>query len=130
MNRVNRDVTDAEIFVEVPVRGNVPAAILDSHFDLKGSAFADCADVDILVEKLDIGVVFDVSRSVNTGLSPFEIDRFSLFAVQLEWNLLQVENDIGCIFDHARDRRKLVQDAFDLHGSNRSALNGREQNTA
>jgi hypothetical protein len=66
MDRVDRDVSDAEVFVEVPVRGNVAAAVLDLHFDLQRSAGAHGGDVEFLVEDLDVGVVFDVGGSVQT----------------------------------------------------------------
>ena len=36
-------------------------------------------------------------------------------AVQTQRNLLQVQNDVGGVFHHARDRRKLMQHAFNLH---------------
>ena len=68
MDGIHRNIADAEIFIEVAIGRNVAAAILDAHFDLKRSAFADGADIDVLVENLDIGIVFDVGGGVDARL--------------------------------------------------------------
>src|SRR6185295_19356300 len=130
MHRIDRDVSDTQAFVKISIGGNVAAAVLDAHFNLKASAFAHGSDVDFLVQDLEIGVVFDVRGGVDAGLCPLQVNRLWFFAVQLQWNLLQVQYDVGGIFDHTWDGRKFVQHTFDFHRSERSALNGREQNAA
>ena len=50
-----------------------------------------------------------------------------MVGVQLERDLLQVEDDVGRILDHARDRRELVQHAVDLDRGDRRAFDRREQ---
>ena len=47
--------------------------------------------------------------------------------VQLQRNLLQVEDDVGRVLDHARNRRELVQHAVDLDGGDRRAFDRGEQ---
>ena len=47
--------------------------------------------------------------------------------VHLERNLLQVEDDVGRVLDHARDRRELVQHAVDLDRRDRRALDRGQQ---
>jgi hypothetical protein len=56
-----------------------------------------------------------------------QIHRLRPFARELERDLLQVEDDVGRILDHAADRLELVQHALDAHGGDRGALNRREQ---
>ena len=55
---------------------------------------------------------------------------FGLGAVELEGNLLQVEDDVGRVLDHAADRGELVLDALDLDGGDGRALDRREQRAA
>ena len=52
------------------------------------------------------------------------------FAHHLERNLLQVEDDVGGVFDHARDRAEFVRDAFDAHGGDGRAFNRAQQHAA
>src|SRR5207249_8378613 len=54
-------------------------------------------------------------------------DRLRQVGVELDGHLLQVEDDVRGILDDAGDRRKFVQHAFDLHGSDGRAFNRAEQ---
>src|SRR5262249_43553469 len=56
-----------------------------------------------------------------------EVQGLRVIDVQLQRNLLQVEDDVGRILDHAWDRRELVKDSVDLHRGDRGAFNRREQ---
>ena len=94
---------------------------------MQRTTLADGADVDVLVENLDVRVVFDIPGGVDAGLNSFQVDRLAVFAVQLQRDLLEVENDVGRIFDDARNRRELVQHAFDLHCRDGSAFDRRQQ---
>ena len=51
-------------------------------------------------------------------------------AHDLEGNLLQVEDDIGGVFDHARDRAEFVLHAFDPHRRDGRAFNRAQQHAA
>ncbi len=44
------------------------------------------------------------------------------FAVHAQPDALHVEDDVGDVLEHPRQRRKLVQNAFDLHRGDRGAL--------
>ena len=63
----------------------------------------------------------------SPGLVDADDQRLGVVDVQLERNLLQVEDDVGRVLDHAGNRRELVQHAVDLHGGDRRALDRGEQ---
>ncbi len=128
--RVDRDEADAEIAVEVLVGGDVTAAALEAHLHVELAAFADGADVDVLVENLDVGVSLDHAGGDDARLVRMQVERLRAVAVELERNLLQVEDDVGRILDDAGDRLELVQHALDLDGGDGRALDGREQRAA
>jgi len=44
--------------------------------------------------------------------------------------LLQVEDDVGGVLDHALDRRELVEHAVNLHGGDGRTFNRRQQHAA
>ena len=56
-----------------------------------------------------------MSRAAHfAGLVDADGQRLGVIDVQLERDLLQVEDDVGRILDHAGNRRELVQHAVDL----------------
>src|SRR5262249_49799400 len=127
VNRVNRNEPDAEIVVKVLVRGNVAAAALQAHFHLEPAAFADSGDVHVLVEHFHIGVSFDHAAGHDTGLIGTQVDGLGTIAVELKRNLLKVQNNVGCVFDHAGNRLEFMQHAFDLDSCYRCAFDRRKQ---
>ena len=112
---VDRNESDAEIFVEVLVGGDIAAATLQTHFHIEFAAFADGGDVDVFIEDFDVGVGFDHAGGDDAGLVSAQVDRFWRIAGELEGNLLQIQDDVGRIFDYARDRLEFVQHAFDFY---------------
>ena len=50
------------------------------------------------------------------------------FALHLDGDVLDVEDDVGDVLAHARDRRELVQHAVDMDGRHGGALQRRQQN--
>jgi hypothetical protein len=54
-------------------------------------------------------------------------DGLRLVAVQLERHLFEVQDDVGGVFDNARNRRKFVQHALDLDGRDGRAFDGAQQ---
>ena len=127
VNGVDRDEADAQILVEVLVGGNIAAAALQTHFHVELAAFADGGDVDVLVENFDVAVGFDHAGGNDAGLISAQINRFRRVARKLERNLLQVQDDVGRVFDDAGDRLELVQHAFDLHGGYGRAFDRAQQ---
>src|SRR6266436_4421990 len=127
VNAVDRDVADGQIFVVVAVGGHITAAVLGAHFDLELAAFADGGNVNALIEDGEVRVLLDLRRGDRTGLLDVDVNRLRQVGVELDGHLLQVEDDVRGILDHARDRRKFVQHAFDLHGGDGRAFNRTEQ---
>src|SRR3954465_13954415 len=124
---IDRNESDAEILVEVLVCGNVSAPALQAHFHVELAAFADRCDVNILIEYFDVTIRLDHSAGNNARLISSQINRFRGIARKLEWNLLQVEDDVRRILDHSGDRLEFVQHAFHLHRGNGCALNRTQQ---
>src|SRR5688572_10182086 len=130
MNGIHGNVSDAKLFIEIAIRGNVTAAIFDAHLDLERSALADRGDVDVLVENLDVGIVFDVRGSIAAGLCTLEVDQLRAFAVELQRNLFKVQDDIRGVFDDSGNRGKLVQDALDVYSCNGGTLDRGQKHAA
>ncbi len=84
-------------------------------------------DVRLGLEDLDTLVHLDVLGAHDARLLHAEIERAALLRVHLERDLLEVEDDVGGILHHARNRRELVQHAVDLHGGDGGAFNRRQQ---
>ena len=103
VNAVHRNVADGQIFIVIAVGSDVAAAILYAHFDLQFAAFADGGDVHTLVEHREIGVFFDLRGGDRTGLLDVDVNGFGQIGVQLDRHLLQVEDDVGGVLDHAGD---------------------------
>src|ERR1039458_4453669 len=103
---------------------------LEAHLHVDLSAFADGADVDLLVEDLNIAVGLDHAGGDNAGRVGAEVEGLGAVACKLEGNLLQVEDDVGGVLDHSADGLELVQHALDANGGNGCALDRREQSPA
>jgi hypothetical protein len=59
-----------------------------------------------------------------------QIQGLGTVAGELEGNLLEVEDDVGGVFDHSGDGLELVQHALDANRGYRCALDGAEQRAA
>src|SRR5260221_1097325 len=127
VNAVHRNIADGQVFIVVAVGSDVAAAILDAHFDLQFAAFADGGDVHALVEHGEVCVFFDLRRSDRTGLLDVDVNGLGQVGVQLDGHLLQVEDDVGGVFDHASDRGKFVQHAFDFYRCDGCPFDGTDQ---
>src|SRR3954447_8011558 len=103
MNGINRNESDAEIFVEVLVGGNIPAAALKAHFHVEPPAFADGRNVNVLVEHFDVAISFDHAGGDHAGRIRTQVNGLRRVAAELERNLLKVQDDVGSVFNHAGD---------------------------
>src|SRR5438874_10421241 len=130
MHGIDGNEPQAEIVFEILVGGDVAAAALEPHFHIDLAAFADGGDVNIFVENLDVGISFDHAGGDDAGLAGAQVQRLGALTVQLEGNLLEVEDDIGSVLNHAGNGLELVQHAFDLDGGDGRAFDGRKQHTA
>ena len=109
---------------------DVAAAALQAHFHIELAAFADGGDVDVLVEHFDIGVGLDHAGGDHARLIGAQVDCLGRVARELERNLLQVQDDVGRVFNYAGDRLEFVQHAFNLDGGNGRAFDGSQQHAA
>jgi hypothetical protein len=103
------------------------AASLQAHLHVERPALGHRRDVGVRLEDLDVAVGDDVPRLHLAGLVHLDVQRLGGVGVKLQRDLLQVENDVGRILDHAGDRRELVHDAVDSDGGDGRALNRGEQ---
>ena len=101
VDRVDRDPADAEILVEVLVGRDVAAAALHAHLHVELAALGDGRDVRVRLEDLDVAVGLNVARAHLARLVDAQRQRLGVVDVQLERNLLQVEDDVGRVLDHA-----------------------------
>ena len=106
---------------------DVAAAALDAQLHVELAALGDRRDVRIRLENLDVLIDLDVARAHFAGLVDAQIQRLGVVDVAGQRNLLEVEDDVGRILDHARNRRELVQHAVDLHRRDRRALDRGQQ---
>ncbi len=60
----------------------------------------------------------------------FSVMRFGPSPIHLDRDVLDVENDVGHVLAHAGDRRKFMQNAVDMDGGDRRALQRGQQNAA
>ncbi len=130
VHRVDRDPADAEILVEVAIGGDVAAAALDAQLHVQLAALGDGRDVRIRFQDFDVGVGFDVRGAHRARLVLPQRQRLGVVDVARQRQLLEVEDDVGRVLDHALDRRELVQHAVDLHGGDRRAFDRRQQHAA
>src|SRR6185437_4892393 len=89
MDGIHGNEAQTEVGVEVFVRGDVATASLEAHLHIDLAAFGDGADVDILVEDLNVAVGLDGARGNYTGLIGAEIKSLGAVTIELEGNLLQ-----------------------------------------
>ena len=127
VDRVDGDPADAEVLVEVLLRGNVPAPLLDAHLHVQRAAVGHGRDVQIGVENLHRGVDLEIRRLDRARLVGPQIQRPGLVAVQLDGDLLQVQDDVGRILHDPRNRRELVEHVVDLDARDRGALDRRQE---
>ena len=118
---------EAQVGVEVLVGGDISAPALQAHLHVDLAALADGADVNVLVENLDVAVGLDHARGDDAGRVGAQVQGLGAFARQLEGDLLQVEDDVGRVLDHAADGLELVQHALDADGGYGRPLDRRQQ---
>ncbi len=127
MDGIHRDEANAQISIEVLIGRDVPASTLEAHLHVQTATFGDGCDIDILIEDLDVAVGLDHARGHNARLVGAQIERLGTVAVELERDLLQVQDDVGCVFDHAANRLELVQHFLDADSGDCCSLDRAEQ---
>ena len=80
------------------------------------------ADDEIWVHHLDVTRHSDVAGGYGAWASCRKLKTLWTFALHLQRDLLDVQNNVSDIFTHASKRRKFMQYVFDLDRSDRCAL--------
>ncbi len=122
VNRIHGNKAQSQISIEVLVGGDVTATALEAHFHVELAALRERGQKNVLVQNLDVTVCLDHAGGDHAGLVSAQIKRLGAIARQLERNLFQIQDDVGCVFNHAADRLELVQNAFNADGRNCRAL--------
>ena len=130
VDRVDRDVAERQIGVGVAVGDDVAAALLETGLQLERAFLRQRGDVRRRVEDLDVRVLFEVGGGDDAGALLLEVEGLGTAAVQLEGDLLEVEDDVGHVLDHALQGRELVEHAFDADGGDGRPFDRREQHAA
>src|SRR4029453_9229768 len=97
--------------------------------DVDGDAAAavERGKVQVLVEDLDVGRELDVT-GLDVGRTPdVEAQGDGLVPGAGEHDVLEVEDDVGDVFDHTGDGVELVQRVVEAHLGDGGAGDGRQQ---
>src|SRR5690606_21398744 len=112
------------------VAGHITTTLLDLdlHFQLAG--FGQRGDDVIGINDLDVVRQVDVGGGDDTGALTTQGQRDFLAVVKLEYDALQVQQNVDDVFTHARQSGVFVHHAGDLHFGGGVACHGRQQNAA
>src|SRR6266404_7701108 len=128
--RIDRDQANRRVFRSVLGRGDITLATLDGqlHRDLR--AVVECADHEFGVHYVDVVTGLDRAGANLAGAVCAQAHAFRLFPVHPQIDALDVEHNVGDVFEHTRDRRELVEHALDLHRGEGRTLQGGQEHTA
>ena len=90
-------------------------------------SFDSVAMCAVGVEDLDVRILFEVGGRDDARPLLLEVEGLGTGAVELERDLLEVEDDVGHVLDHALERRELVEHALDADGGDGRSLDRGEQ---
>src|SRR5690606_23898355 len=127
-DRVDRDRADLLIVLHVFLGGDVPTALANLHLTEEANVFGQRADLEFGVGDLDVVVAFNLLGEHFPLLVDVKAQRRRSIGVQLDAQLLDVQNDLGDVFQHTLDRGKLVDHAINAHPRDRRAFQRRQQN--
>src|SRR5665647_2028660 len=130
-DRVDRDHADGVLRAAVELGGHVAPAAPDRQRHLQPAAVGQVGDLELRVEDLELGRSLDVLRRDDAGAlrSDVHLDLRGV-AVQARDEVLQVENDVGHVLAHARERGELVRGPLNLHRGDSGALQRGEQHAS
>ena len=130
VNGVDRNVSDGQVFIVIAIGRDIAAAAFDAHIDIELAAFAHGGDVQVAVENFDIVVGLNLAAHHFARRVNGQAGNARAFTHHLERHLLQVEDDIGGVFDDTGNRAEFVRYAINAHAGNGRALNGAQQYAA
>ena len=90
----------------------------------------DRREVELGVEDLDVGGGLDVAGGDLARAALVEAQRDRLLGRAREHEVLEVEDEVGDVFLHARDDVELVERVVEAHLGDRGAGDRREQRAA
>src|SRR3546814_8328081 len=90
---------------------NISFADIGSQFHVERRAFVQMADDEIGVHYLDISRHCNVPCLDFAGTGSGKLQPLGTFTFHLHRDLLHVENDIGDVLTHARERGEFVRSA-------------------
>jgi hypothetical protein len=102
VDRIHGDEANAQVSVEVLVGGDIAASALEAHLHVQLAPFGKSGNINVLVQYLDVAIGLNHSRSDHAGLVGPQIERFGALARKLEGNLLEVQDNVSRVFNHAR----------------------------
>ena len=126
---VDRDEPDGRRAL-VALGREVAAALLDGEVDGEAALGVHRGQVQLGVEDLDVGGGLDVAGGDLTGTAGVEAQGHRLVGRAREHEVLDVEDEVGDVFLHARDDVELVQGLVEAHLRDRGARDRREQRAA
>jgi hypothetical protein len=126
-DRVDRDGSDLELLGHVLLGGDVAATLAHLHLAEETHVLGQRADLELGVRDLDVRVALDLLGAHFTLLVGVDAQRRRRVRVQLDAQLLDVQHDLRDVFEHALDRRELVNDAVDAHPRDGRALDRGQQ---
>src|SRR3989304_8058042 len=129
MDRVEWDITNREVLIEIVHRRNVATPVFEAHLDVELSSRGQIGDGNLRVQNLHLGVHLDVLRLDLAFAGGLEINGLGAGCMQLKGHLFQIQNNAGGILQGARNRRELVQHPLDLDRGNRRSLDGGQQDS-
>jgi hypothetical protein len=132
---VDGDGTDGLFGLLVLLGGSPAASDGDFEVGVEATLAVERADHLVRVDEGDggaLGLELDVRSLHGAGLVDVDgaLEGFALVGFGADAHLLEVEDDLGDVFDDAFDRLELVLHAFDRHRGDRGAFDGAQQDAA
>ena len=128
-DRVDRDDADGRRAL-VALGREVTAALLDGEVEGEAALRVHRRDVQLGVEDLDVGRGLDVAGGDVARAARVEAQRDRLLGRALQHEVLEVQDEVGDVFLHARDHVELVERLVEAHLRDRGAGDRREQRAA
>ena len=126
---VDRDPADPQGLVEVLVGAHITTGLLHQSLQLEAAFLVESGDQTVLATAGDLHLRVGDELISGDDLRPrdVEADDLRLVTMELKRNLLQIQEDVGDVFDHAGDRRELVKHTFDVQGRDGRSFDRRQQ---
>ena len=113
---------------------NVTRTPLAGEFDVQFDRVGNRADIDFGIDNQDALGALNVRTGHSARTLDANLERDGLGGDHLELianrDVLDVEQELGCVFLHAGDRRELMENLVDAHRSDGGTLDRAQQNAA